>query len=224
MLNRVSGTALVKSIILFMAGCVVLMLALDSWQAWTRLATTGRIANIADASANAFKAMHNLRTDRSTSSRTLNANETIDPEQEKYLRGIREAEMPAMRKAGEILAGVDFADKKTLLPELIRLTQALTTMQTEYWDAVVKPKASRRLALANEYMETTAALLQNLDKISNQLVAAVSHSDPTVDQLLVIKGMAWLLRNTAGEASLLVSNGVNAGKAPPEARLPIRDL
>ena len=47
-----------------------------------KYATTGRIANIADASANAFKAMHNLRTDRSTSNRTLNANETIDPEQE----------------------------------------------------------------------------------------------------------------------------------------------
>ena len=122
-----------------------------------------------------------------------------------------------MRKAGEILAGVDFADKKTLLPELIRLTKALTTMQTEYWDAVTKPKASRRPTLVTEYMETTGTTLQVLDKISNQLVAAVSHSDPLVDQLLSIKGMAWLLRNTAGEASLVVSNSVNAGKAPPEA-------
>ncbi len=127
--------------------------------------------------------------------------------------------MPAMRKAAEILADVDFADKKTLLPELVRLTQSLTTMQAEHWEAVAKPKASRRPTLAKDYMDTTSTLLQVLDKISNQLAAAVHHDDPLVDQLLSIKGMAWHLRNTAGEASLLVSNGIAAGKAPPEARL-----
>jgi methyl-accepting chemotaxis protein len=219
MLARISATTLIKSVILFMAGCVVLMLALQSWQAWSRLATTSRIANIADASANAFKAMHNLRTDRSTTNRALGANDPIDREQETYLRKIRDSQMPAMRKAAEILADVDFADKKTLLPELTRLTQSLTTMQTEFWDAVAKPKASRRAALASEYMDTATTVLQVLEKISNQLAAAVHHSDPVVDQLLVIKSMAWLLRNTAGEASLIVSNSVNAGKATPDVRM-----
>lgn len=219
MLARVSGTALIKSVILFMAGCVVLMLATDSWQAWSRLTMTARIANIADASANAFKAMHNLRTDRSTSNRALTASDAIDQEGEKYLRKIRDAEVPAMRTAADILAGVDFADKTTLLPELIQLTKKLTALQTESWEALAKPKAARRPALAGEYTETTNALLQVLDKISNRLAAAVHHSDPVVDQLLAIKGAAWLLRNTAGEASLIVSNSVNAGKAPAETRL-----
>jgi methyl-accepting chemotaxis protein len=218
MLARVSATTLIKSVILFMAGCVVLMLALTSWQASSRLAVTSRIANIADASANAFKAMHNLRTDRSTTNRTLGANDPIDKEQETYLRKIRDSQMPALRKAAEILAEIDFADKKTLLPELTRLTQALTTMQTEFWGAVAKPKAARRAALANEYMETATTTLQVLDKISNQLAAAIHYNDPVVDQLLAIKSAAWLLRNTAGEASLIVSNSVNAGKAAPEAR------
>jgi methyl-accepting chemotaxis protein len=218
-LARISATALIKSVILFMAGCVVLMLALQSWQAWNRLAMTSRIANIADASANAFKAMHNLRTDRATTNRSLGANDPIDREQETYLRKIRDSQMPAMRKAAEILAEVDFADKKTLLPELTRVTQTLTTMQAEFWDAVAKPKAARRAALANEYMDTATTALQALEKISNQLAAAVHHSDPVVDQLLVIKSMAWLLRNTAGEASLIVSNSINAGKAAPDVRM-----
>jgi methyl-accepting chemotaxis protein len=219
MLDRISATALIKTVILFMASCVVLMLAIDGWQAWGRLATTSRIANIADASANAFKAMHNLRTDRSTTNRTLNANDPIDKEQETYLRKIRDSEMPAVRAAAKMLADIDFADKKTLLPELNRLIDSVTKMQTEFWEAVVKPKSARRAALATEYMETTSALLQVLEKISSQLAAAIHHSDPLVDQLLSIKGTAWLLRNTAGEASLLVSNSINAGKAPPETRL-----
>ena len=41
---------------------------------------------IADASANMFKAMHNLRTDRSTTNRLLNADQPMDTDIEKYLR------------------------------------------------------------------------------------------------------------------------------------------
>ena len=40
-----------------------------------------------------------------------------------------------------------------------------------------------------------------------------------IDQLLAIKQIAWLLRNTAGEASLIISNGLAAGKVAPETRL-----
>ena len=83
---------------------------------------------------------------------------------------------------------------------------------------MAKPKASRRLALAKEYMDTTQALLETLDKLSAALAAAVNHQDAAIDQLLAIKQIAWLLRNTAGEASLLVSNGLAAGKVTPEIR------
>jgi methyl-accepting chemotaxis protein len=68
-------------------------------------------------------------------------------------------------------------------------------------------------------METTQALLDTLDKLSGALAAAVNHQDATIDQLLAIKQVAWLLRNTAGEASLLISNGLAAGKITPEGRL-----
>ena len=37
--------------------------------------------------------------------------------------------------------------------------------------------------------------------------------------MLAIKQIAWLLRNTAGEASLIVSIGLSSGKVSPEARL-----
>jgi methyl-accepting chemotaxis protein len=62
-------------------------------------------------------------------------------------------------------------------------------------------------------------LLETLDKLSAALAAAVNHQDPVIDQLLAIKQIAWLLRNTAGEASLLVSNGLAAGRVAPETRL-----
>ena len=66
-------------------------------------------------------------------------------------------------------------------------------------------------------MDTTSVLLQTLDKLSASLAAAVNHHDAMIDQLLAIKQFAWLLRNTGGEASLLISKGW-----PPAALRPRR--
>src|SRR5258707_9088808 len=99
MLNRLTVSTLLKTVILTTAFCVVIGFSLNAWDAWGRLQVTNRIALIADASANLFKAMHNLRTDRSTTTRLLNSDAPVDSEIDKYLRNIRDTEMPAMASA-----------------------------------------------------------------------------------------------------------------------------
>jgi hypothetical protein len=99
MLNRLTVSTLLKAVILTTAFCVVVGFSLNAWDAWGRLQVTGRISVIADTSANMFKAMHSLRTDRSTTNRLLNGASPMDSEIEKYLRGYRDAEMPAMCNA-----------------------------------------------------------------------------------------------------------------------------
>src|SRR4030081_728355 len=84
MLNRLTVSALLKTVILTTAFCVVLGFSLNAWDSWGRLQVTNRIAVIADASANLFKAMHNLRTDQSTSVRLLNADSPMDGDIDKY--------------------------------------------------------------------------------------------------------------------------------------------
>jgi methyl-accepting chemotaxis protein len=224
MLNRLTVSALLKAVILTTAFCVVLGFSLNAWDSWGRLQLTGRISVIADASANLFKAMHNLRTDRSTTNRLLNSDAPMDSDIEKYLRNLRDTEMPAMGAALGQLASVEFDQQKTLVPELDRLFKVLTAQQKEFWDEVRKPKASRRPALAKEYMETTAALLETLDKLSAALAANVNHQDAMIDQLLAIKQSAWLLRNTAGEASLIISIGLSTGRVLPETRVKYEKL
>jgi methyl-accepting chemotaxis protein len=219
MLDRLTISALLKAVIVVMAACVVAGLSSNAWDSWDRLNKTSRMSVIAATSSNLFRAMHSLRTDRSTTFRLLNSDQPMDSAIDKYLREIRDTEMPAMAAALDRLAALDFAGQKTLVPELDRLFKTLTAEQKEFWDQVAKPKASRRAALPKEYMETTAALLENLDKLSAALAADVNHLDPTIDQLLAIKQIAWLLRNTGGEASLLISNGLAAGKVSPETRL-----
>ncbi|MBR1087335.1 methyl-accepting chemotaxis protein [Bradyrhizobium manausense] len=218
MLNRLSVSTLLKAVIAITSVCVVIALSLTAWDSWDRLKTASRISQIADASADLFKAMHNLRTDRSTTSRLLNATEPMDPEIEKYLRALRDAQMPAMARALELLPNIDFPRAGTLVPELARLNKLLIEEQKEFWDNVAKPRDQRRAGLSKDYMDTTQGLLDVLDNLSNTLAATVNHQDAEIDQLLSIKQNAWLLRNTAGEASLIVSMGLAAGKITPEAR------
>jgi methyl-accepting chemotaxis protein len=218
MLNRLTVSSLIQSVIVLMSICMVALLCFTAWDSWQRLATTSRISVVADASSNLFRAMHNLRSDRSTTVRNLNDDTVVQPDTEKYLRDTRDAQMPAMRSAAEVLGSVEFADQATLLPELNRLIRSMTALEAESWDAMHKPKASRRPALGKEFLEVTAALLETMDKVSTRLAASVNHSDPVIDQLLMIKQLAWLMRNTAGEASLLISNGLAAGHAAPEVR------
>jgi methyl-accepting chemotaxis protein len=219
MLNRLTVSALLKTVILVTSFCVVVGFSLNAWDSWGRLQAASRIAVIADASANMFKAMHNLRTDRSTTNRLLNSDAPMEADIEKYLRNIRDIEMPAMNNALGLLGGIDFAQKQTLVPEFDRLFKAMSSLQKEFWEAMGKPKASRRPTLAKEYMDTTTAMLDTLDKLSGSVAAAINHQDATIDQLLAIKQIAWLLRNTAGEASLIVAIGLNSGKITPEAKL-----
>jgi methyl-accepting chemotaxis protein len=218
MLDRLTVSSLIKSVIVLLAVCMTALLSVSAWNSWGRLSTTSRISVVADASANLFKAMHNMRSDRSTTGRSLNDDAVLAPDVQKYLRAARDAEIPAMRSAAEVLATVEFPDQKTLLPELNRLIKEYTALEAESWDALRKPKASRRPALGKEYMDNAAAMLEALDKTSTKIAAAVNHSDPVIDQLLMIKQLAWLMRNTAGEASLQISNGLASGHVAPDFR------
>jgi methyl-accepting chemotaxis protein len=215
-LNRLTVSTLLKSVITVMAACVVAILALGAWDSWGRLAAAGRMSAIAEASGHVFKAMHNLRTDRSTTFRTLNADVLMQPDTETYLKRIRGDEMPAMKSAGELLVNANFPGKATLLPEFNQLMQKLITLQTESWDQMSKPKASRRAGLAKDFQDHVDAVLVMLEKVSSSLAAAVNHNDPVIDQLLSIKQMAWLMRNTSGDASVIVSNALATGKITPE--------
>ncbi len=216
MLNRVAVSTLLKSVMAIMAAGVVILLASGAWDSWERLRAARRISVIADASASAFRAMHNLRTDRSTTARALNADATIPPQTEHYLRGLRDAETPALRAALATLPETEFDGKAQLLPELERLSQQLFSLQAESWEAIHQPKASRRPSLAKEYFDNNDALLANLEKISAALAAAVNHRDATVDQLLAIKQTAWLLRYTKGDIAIMLSNALTSGKLSPE--------
>jgi hypothetical protein len=197
MLNRLTVAALLQAVILATAFLVVLGVSFSAWESWQRLQTANRISLIADASADMFRAMDRLRSDRSSTNRVLQNDDRLDNEVEKYIRSLRDSEMPAMSHALEVLPAIDFAQKQSLIPGFDRLLKTVSAQQKEFWEEMSKPKASRRATLGKEYMDSETALLETLDRISGSLAAEVNHQDATIDQLLMIKQTAWLLRNSA---------------------------
>jgi methyl-accepting chemotaxis protein len=216
MLNRLSANALLKSVVAVLAAIVVVMLALGAWQSWDKVASAGRIVKVADAASSAFRAMHNLRTDRSTTTRNLNAEVVKDQDLQTIAKN-RGAEMPALQNALALLPDVDFGNKDTLLPKLVSLNDTIAKLQAETLEAYKKPKAERRAGLFDDYMKTATELITTLDELSQQLTASVKHEDAFIDQMLAMRQLAWMVRNSGGDASLAVTNAMAANQAAPEA-------
>ena len=217
MWNRLSVNTLLSAAIALMALFVVVLLAGQAWDSWQRLTMTGRIETTAEASRAAFTSMHNLRTDRASTFRTLKADGTITPDVATYIKKIRDAELPALQTTADLAAKLDFADRDTLLPALQQELKDFNALETESWEAFSKPKAARREALVGEYMALTQKLMTTLDTMSSRMFAAVKFNDPVVDHLMAMKELAWIVRNEGGEASLMISNSMVAGHAPPDA-------
>jgi methyl-accepting chemotaxis protein len=82
---------------------------------------------------------------------------------------------------------------------------------------VKKPKEQRRAGLADEYQKEATALIELLGKISSALGSDVKNTDPFITQMLSMRDLAWAMRNAGGDASLIVSNGIAAGKVAEDA-------
>jgi methyl-accepting chemotaxis protein len=213
MLNRLSANTLLKSVIGVLASIVVIMLALGAWQSWTKVGSAARIEAVAAVSADSFRALHNLRTDRSNTVRGLNGDDPIAADAWASIEKNRAGDVPALQNVLAALPALDFGDKDKLLGDLKAATDKLFALQAESKDALQKPKAQRRDGLADEYLKTATDLLATLDQISMRLTASVKHEDAFIDQMLSMRQLAWMVRNIGGDASLAVSTAVATRKA-----------
>jgi methyl-accepting chemotaxis protein len=217
-LNRLSSGFLLKAVLTVLAALIVLTLTMRVWDIWGQLDSSTQILRVTDASRAAFKFLVNIRTDRNSVLRTWNVPEPISPDMAAYLKQVEDVEMPALRAAVELVAPIAFADHDTQLAKLRHSLATLTALQAEFWDGISKPKANRRAGLGAEYMAEGIAVQTTLETISSHLFADIKRVDAFVDLMMEVKQLAWMARNTAGDASLLISQGLAAGHLPADAR------
>ena len=210
---NLSVKGLLTSVIAILAAAVIVVLGLGAWHSWNRLAAVNRIAGVTDASSHIFTALHNLRIDRSNSNRDLVADKALT-EVPGQVREVRSAEMPALKAGFAALQTLEFADKPALVSRLDQAIKQLIALHDESAAAFLQPKAARRPGLAPELFKSITGMIELLDTLSTQLSRSMKLEDAFTDQLMVLKQLAWSGRNSAGDASVLISN-VIAGLAPP---------
>ena len=217
MLNRLSVNTILKSVFALLLAIIVVGLATSAWDTWRRVTTVTRIAAVADVTTHMFTALHNLRVDRATTARDLNAEQPIPMKDQ--LKEVRAVELPALKSAVTALERVDFAEQRAAITDLTQRVSKLEAMHAESVTAFGQPKAARRAGFAKEYFDETTALIEALDKISTRLTRLIKLEDAFVDQLMEIKQLGWVARNAGGDASVMVSNALGGLPIPPDAML-----
>lgn len=198
MLRRISANSLLQSVIAIVVVLLIAVLATGAWDAWRTLGTATRLERIAQSAAQAFRAMHNLRLDRSFTVRALNLDRVDEAKQLAQIAKIREAELPALNNTISLLRGTDMPNRDSVVAQLEKNAQTIERLAKESAADFVKQKSGRRAGLAKEYETVATDLLTMLDSISNTLVAMAEYGDPFVDQMLAMRDAAWLVRSTGG--------------------------
>ena len=215
MLDRMTVNTFLKSAILLLAMAVVIVLALGAWESWGRLNVASRMVHVADASSSLFSAFRDLRNDRSTTVRDLQSDK--QGEMIPVLREAREVEMAALNAALVALRHDDLGQGLSGVPALEQALMRQVALHRETAAAFGQPKAARKPGLVQETLDSANALMGLIDKLSMELAVIVKLDDSFVSQLLEIKQQAWVTRNTAGDANLILLNGVGGMPIAPDA-------
>ena len=207
MFGFVSVNALLKTVIGLLASVAILMLTLGAWESWTKLSTAARIASVTEASSHLFKAMYNLRNERTATMRDLGLDKQFSTPGQ-AISGPRAASIPALNAAVDALSTFEFPERDTTVSSLTRSREKLTQLREQATAALTQPKSERPRQLIDQYGTESGALVETIDRLSARLIVFVKRSDPLVDGLLEIKQRAWMGRKAAGDAAVLVSGGL----------------
>src|SRR5580698_10865650 len=145
MLNRVTISTLLKTVIMTLGIAVIVMLSLTAWDSWNRLASANQAEAAANAEGHLFTALYNMRIDRATTGIDLNSDRTGVSQ---VLGKSRAAEMAALQSALEYLPQVDFPDQPAMTTELADRFKRIQESHDETAAALAQPKASRPAGLA----------------------------------------------------------------------------
>ena len=218
MLNRLSVNGLLNSVVAVLAAGVVVMLSIGSWDSVKRIGLQSRITSVTEASGHLFTVLHNLRFDRSSTTRDLNAERSITSMVPLHKQA-RDVELAALKSGLAAISSADFPGQQEAVVKLGQAIKTLTALHQETEAAFSQPKAARRAGMAQEFTKEVAVITDLLDNISSQMTRSVALADSYIDQLLELKQLAWLARNAGGDASVIVSNSLAGQPLPADAML-----
>ncbi|RAI44081.1 methyl-accepting chemotaxis protein [Rhodoplanes roseus] len=208
MFSRISSNVLLTSVIALMASVIVFVVATSAWDAWRVHATATRLADVADVSRDMFRAMANIRLNRSRTLRALNHEGLSTREELAQIEEARTTGMASLQGTLRLLPSIAFPNRDAAVRDLTQLTTTLQALDKEAAADSVKPKRERRAGLARELQTTTDALMERLPRINESLDQIARNRDAVIDQLMMVKDAGWMIRSDFGDISATISNAL----------------
>jgi methyl-accepting chemotaxis protein len=210
MLNRLTISTLLKTAITLCGVAVLALLSVSMSDSWSRMRAASRAAAATEAESYLFTALANVRYDRANGFRALkldNPASDIIP----LMRKSQALEMPALKSAVVLLQELDFPGQHNEVADLAQQVAKLDELHRAIDAALAQPKAARPAALADQTFKQMGDLLDLIDAVSKNVAIAIKLQDSYIDQLLLLKDLAWEARNAGGDASVVISSTM-AGK------------
>ncbi len=196
---------------------LLFLLGQNAREMWQRSASTQRTVVAAEVTEHLFTALHNLRVDRSSTTRDLRKDQPSAASTQQALAA-RAAELAALERSVATLAAIGTDEMSAAARTLAEDARRLAALHAEAEAAIRLPKAERRAGLLDEFVKTTNALVDRLEATSRSIGIGVKLADPMIDKLLDVKQLVWQTRAAVGEASAMVSAGVAGLALAPDFR------
>jgi methyl-accepting chemotaxis protein len=157
--------------------------------------------------------MTNMRTDRSGVLRSWDGDDGLTAAAKTALDGYQGAVFPALTATLSLAQDIPFDRRDTLMPALRDSMDRLSTLRETFWSGIHAPKNARKPGIGQAYFDESAKLQGLLEDLSASMFAKVRDDSPFIGQMLLVKQLAWLVRNSSGESSLLLSQSLAKGQA-----------
>jgi methyl-accepting chemotaxis protein len=181
--------------------------------------TASRLAAVTEASRHIFSAMQNLRFERGGLLAALAAPGPVAPAGRKQITGSRAAVEHEYAQGVAAIAKLNEPGLAKLAEGVQHAHQQIEALRPKVDAAEELAKAERDPGLAPEWAKATDSLLAQLTQAVDAIDIAIRMHDPLIDALLVAKRAGWIMRNTAGEESALVSAALSSRKSWTAAQI-----
>jgi len=207
MIKNLSIRTILTTLIAVFSLAAVTQTGMSAWSTWQDYRKADQTLAVTEIVAPIFKALHNLRVDRSITNRTVLGDRvfsSLPPSIAPY----RDAGMASLATALSTLNSRDLGLPAEKLTNVNALSAKVIALQAETIKAMAKPLAERRQGLGPEYVTAENELMAAIDEISTLLTNRIKAFDPVIDVMMDMKQASWLARQRAGDTSTFISDAL----------------
>ncbi len=178
-------------------------------RAFERREVAEQVLRTTSISRDMFMAMQAIRIERDTANTALETPDTIDA-------GSR-GEIAALRSRSEAALDSAFVklgkDQRAGLSDIRTRHDDFLRVRNEVDAALQLPKDKRRADLSGEWINSVGKLVDAIKTLSDSLSSDIVMSDSFITEMMKIKQLGWVVRDSAGSDRLLVGVAIANGEA-----------